>query len=210
MPDASETCLYYIFDPMCSWCYAFQPNWLALQNHLPNNVPVVYVVGGLAPDSDEPMPFEMRDKIKNIWSHIERMVPGTQFNYDFWEVNTPVRSTYPACRAILAAKDQGGEFVSPMLQTIQRKYYQNAENPSLQTVLHSCALEIGLDGNQFSKDLTSDKIMLKLHNDIKKARSLGGNSFPTICLVHQNRQFPIVIDYSNWETMCDEIMVALL
>ena len=209
MSDASETCLYYIFDPMCSWCYAFQPNWLALQDHLPNNVSVVYVVGGLAPDSDEPMSSEMREKIQKIWSHIECVVPRTQFNHEFWKVNTPVRSTYSACRAILAAKDQGGEYVLPMLQTIQKKYYQDAKNPSLQTVLHSCALEIGLDGDQFSQDLTSDKIELKLQNDIKKARSLGGNSFPTLCLVHQNKQFPIVIDYSNWETMCDEMMEAL-
>ncbi len=209
MPDASETYLYYIFDPMCSWCYAFQPNWLALQNHLPKNVSVGYVVGGLASDSDEPMPSEMREKIQEIWNHIERVVPGTQFNYEFWEVNTPVRSTYPACRAILAAKDQGGEFVLPMLQAIQKKYYQDAKNPSLQTVLHSCALEIGLDSDQFSQDLTSDKIELELQNDIKKARSLVGNSFPTLCLVHQNKQFPILIDYSNWETMCDEITAAL-
>ncbi|GAM76629.1 thioredoxin [Vibrio ishigakensis] len=52
----------------------------------------------LAPDSDEPMPMEMRAAIESYWERISGLL-GTEFNHDFWRNNTPRRSTYPACRA---------------------------------------------------------------------------------------------------------------
>jgi len=55
------------------------------------------IVGGLAPDTTKLMPVELQQKIKQTWYRIEQTVPNMLFNYDFWIINTPVRSTYPAC-----------------------------------------------------------------------------------------------------------------
>ncbi|HSG65339.1 MAG TPA: DsbA family protein, partial [Gammaproteobacteria bacterium] len=86
--------LHYIHDPMCSWCYAFAPVWERIQAALPANVRVEYVLGGLAPDTDEPMPAPMRDHIQQTWNRIRAAVPGTVFNFDFWTRGTPRRATY--------------------------------------------------------------------------------------------------------------------
>jgi len=64
--------LYYIHDPMCSWCWGFKPVWKALQLHLPDSIQVEYVVGGLAPDSSIPMPVEQQAMIKAHWHAIEK------------------------------------------------------------------------------------------------------------------------------------------
>ena len=32
--------LHYAHDPMCSWCWAFRPAWLALLEHLPEGIRV--------------------------------------------------------------------------------------------------------------------------------------------------------------------------
>ena len=37
---------------------------------------------------------------------IEGRIPGVRFNFDFWTHCTPKRSTYPACRAVIAARAQ--------------------------------------------------------------------------------------------------------
>ena len=44
--------LYYIHDPMCSWCWAFRPTLTKVLAELPAHIEVQYLVGGLAPDSD--------------------------------------------------------------------------------------------------------------------------------------------------------------
>lgn len=63
--------LYYIHDPMCSWCYAFKQSYDELVSLLPTNVQVENIVGGLAKETDELMPKEMCEKIESIWYEIE-------------------------------------------------------------------------------------------------------------------------------------------
>ena len=43
---------------------------------------------------------------KSNWKRIQEVIPGTKFNYDFWTLCEPKRSTYPSCRAVICAKNQ--------------------------------------------------------------------------------------------------------
>ena len=200
-----NTRLFYIHDPMCSWCYAFGPRLIAIQKAVPPNTRFIYLLGGLAPDSIEPMPAGLRNMIQQAWRRIEKTVPNIHFNYDFWSLNTPYRSTYPACRAILAARKQGTDFEDKILHAIQTTYYQKARNPSLQITLQECATEIGLDDVEFIKDLSSPAIDSELQSEIQFARNIGVFSYPSLRLLHNEEQFSIRIDYLNHRTMIDNI-----
>ena len=95
----SSNILYYIHDPMCSWCWGFRPVWQQLKSQFTHTLDIVYVVGGLAPDSDQPMPLAMQNNLSNTWQHIQQHIPGIEFNYEFWNPasnSMPRRSTYPA------------------------------------------------------------------------------------------------------------------
>ena len=204
-----ELRLYYIHDPMCSWCYAFKQSLSGLQQALPTEINLIYVLGGLAADSNEPMPETMQNAIQQAWQRIEKTVPNIQFNYDFWAVNTPIRATYPACRALLAARKQSSEFELKLLQAIQQAYYRQAKNPSLALTLEQCAIEVGLDKNNFIIDLNSAYIENQLQAEIKFSRSLGVSSYPSLRLCLNEQQFTINIDYLNHRTMIDQIMAIL-
>ena len=203
------TILIYIHDPMCSWCYAFDSSLTALQKELPDFIRIKKIVGGLAPDTTLPMPVELQQKIQQTWRRIEQTVPNMQFNYDFWIINTPVRSTYPACRAVLAARQQGANYEDKMIGAIQTAYYQKAKNPSLESTLLECALEVGLDANRFADDLTSNEIEEELQNEIRIAGKLGVISYPSLLLEHDGRLFPVAVDYLDHETMNREIVSIL-
>ncbi len=178
--------LYYIHDPMCSWCWGFSPVWKQIQQDLPETVNVQTVLGGLAPDSDEPMPLDMQQYIKDNWARIQQVIPETEFNYDFWEKCQPRRSTYPACRAVLAAKQQGAEYDALMTEAIQQGYYLDAKNPSDNDVLISLAESIGLDATVFAQDLASKNIQSLLEQNLslyqQLAMSAGVAGFPSLAL----------------------------
>ncbi len=180
--------LYYVHDPMCSWCWAFVPTWEKIQSDLPNDIEVVYLLGGLAPDSDVPMPEQMKLTIAGYWKTIQERVPGTQFNYDFWTQCQPRRSTYPSCRAVIAAKAQAkdsGEakiLEKAMIKTIQEGYYLNARNPSDFDTLAGFAKEIGLDVERFKLALNSASTVEKLNEEMHMARSIGAQGFPSLIL----------------------------
>lgn len=185
----SETrTLYYVHDPMCSWCWAFVPTWEQIQRELPNDIEVVYLLGGLAPDSDLPMPEQMKLTIAGYWQTIQDRVPGTQFNYDFWTQCQPRRSTYPSCRAVLAAKaqakdsDEAKVLEQAMIKAIQEGYYLNARNPSDFDTLIAFAREIGLDAKRFELELNSESTIEKLKEEIQLSRSIGAQGFPSLIL----------------------------
>ena len=188
--------LYYVYDPMCSWCWGYKPVWDKVKKAVSNDVDIVYVLGGLAPDTSEPMPQEMQTQIASYWQKIENYL-GTSFNHDFWDKNTPRRSTYPSCRAILAARAQGAELA--MLEAIQKAYYLEAKNPSDNEVLLGCARSIGLEMTKFAFDLLSPETHQALLDEITFSRSIGKNGFPSLFFKTKDELIGFPIDYEKSE-----------
>jgi putative protein-disulfide isomerase len=191
---------------MCSWCWGFNKTWNKVKKSLPNHISIQYVLGGLASDSNEPMADEMRQYIKSNWEKIQQKIPGTEFNYDFWDKCNPRRSTYPACRAVIAVKNQNPELESPMITLIQQAYYLHAQNPSEDSTLISIAKKLNLDVKLFTQDLNKKQTQHQLLDDITLAKKIGINSFPSLALKIQNEIKPIAIDYNDAEFILKQII----
>jgi putative protein-disulfide isomerase len=192
-----ESILYYIHDPMCSWCWAFCPTWREIKARLSPNIRIHYVLGDLAPDTEQPMPLDLQQKIQRIWEKIQKEVPDTEFNFDFWAKCQPRRSTYPACRAIIAATRQGREFEDAMILQIQRAYYLQARNPSNDDTLIALATELGLNKERFINDLNSLQTKKELAQQIQFSQMLGARGFPSLILKQLNDYHPISINYKD-------------
>jgi len=211
MQNKKHATLYYFHDPMCSWCWGFRPTWLNLQKYLPKNIKVETVLGGLAPDNDQPMPQIMRAMLQDTWRKIYDEL-GTEFNFYFWSKNTPRRSTYPACRAVIAASLQDNEL--EMIYAIQQAYYLRALNPSDDSVLLQVAEEIGLDTEQFKLALNSKETQNSLNKQIVLAKNAMVQGYPSLVLQYSEpseqgdekiKQYPIPLNYSHYEVMLERI-----
>ena len=198
--------LYYIHDPMCSWCWAFRPTWNKVVKALPSNINVSYLLGGLAPDSDIPMPLETRKYVQENWMKIQEVFPGVEFNYDFWSLNEPRRSTYPACRAVISARMQHSKFEVLMTEGIQNAYYLNAQNPSNEDTLIKIALEIGLNKEVFITDLASEAVNKTLLNEINEIKTLPVNNFPSLVLVKERTLKRLEVDYLEDKYIINQII----
>ena len=197
--------LYYVHDPMCSWCWGFSRTLKELLENLPKEIKVQRLLGGLAPDSNAPMPISMQESIKSNWSRIEDTINGVKFNFDFWEKTTPRRSTYPACRAVIAARKQGKEYDYKMTSAIQRAYYQEARNPSDNSILIELAGELNLSISKFEQDLVSDDVDKEFINEMSFSRELYVESYPSIVLVIGDKSFTIKINYNDSHVMKEQI-----
>ena len=198
--------LYYIHDPMCSWCWAFQETWRKVLKELPSHIKVSYLLGGLAPDSDLPMPLETRKYVQKNWVKIQKTIPGTEFNYDFWTLNEPRRSTYLSCRAVIAAKKQHYDFEVSMTEGIQKAYYLNALNPSNEDTLVNIARDIGLNEDLFEEDLKSSEVNDLLLDQIHTTKIMPISGFPSLVLVKEKNLKRINIDYLNSNYIINQII----
>lgn len=187
-----EARLYYVADPMCSWCWGFAPALAAATRALSPAVSLRYVMGGLAPDSDEPMPEHVREYVQAAWDAVEQET-GARFNREFWSRCTPRRSTWPACRAVLAAAAQSAESGPAMFRAIQHAYYLDARNPSDRETLVALARELpGVDAGRFARDLDSDETRARLAADFALRDRLGATGFPTLILEAEGRRLQLV------------------
>jgi len=195
MSDTAK--LIYVYDPMCSWCWGFTPAWQQLKQALDGIVTIEYRVGGLAPDSSEPMPEHMQHMLQNTWHTISNKL-GTKFNFDFWHTCQPRRSTYPACRAALLARKVKKE--SQMIEAIQHAYYLQARNPSNKSVLAEIAQELGIASQEdFEQQLNSTVLDQELMTEIAQVRTLPIQGFPSLILIAHDSVYPIPIDYTQWQ-----------
>ena len=204
--------LYYFVDPMCSWCYGFSQEMQLIIDKLPNNIELRYVMGGLAPDSDEPMPEEMKQYVQQPWHTVAKKT-GASFNFDFWTKCQPKRSTNPSCRAVITAGLQGQDNIPLMLAAIQTAYYQQARNPSENETLMEIAAEIGLDRDRFAKDIVSTEVAELLQSDFRFKDRLGVRGFPTLALAKDDKYYGLAVGYAKADVVLhglDMVMNDLL
>lgn len=205
--------LFYVHDPMCSWCWGFKPRLEELKQALATKYPQISfepVLGGLAPDSDEVMPEQMQGYLKQTWQRIHQEL-GTEFNFEFWDKVTPVRATYPACRAVLAAQKQGaGE---AMNDAIQEAYYLHAKAPHLIETHLELAAQLDLNVEMFHADLLSPEIEAELGAQLDFAKALQASGFPSLIFAIKSEQegeasfqiAPVQIDYKDVTGMLTQL-----
>lgn len=203
----SKPILYYVYDPMCSWCWGYRDSWIKLSEALESDgLEVCYQLGGLAPDSDLLMPADLQQTLQNIWHKIHSQL-GTQFNFDFWTECKPQRSTYPACRACLIARSDNKE--KEMLFAIQQAYYLQAKNPSLNIVLSELAGQIGFDQVWFKQQLSDALVNQQLMQEINSSRQLPIQGFPSLVLSIDGKNIPVGIDYLDWKKTYAQIIKVI-
>lgn len=175
---------------------------LMLRKNLPKEIEWQNVLGGLAPDSDQPMPAQTQLMVQSHWRQIESSI-GTKFNFDFWTKNQPRRDTYKACRAVIAASRQDAE--EEMIESIQKAYYQRAMNPSDPSILADLATELGLDRALFVEDLSSVHTETQLRNQLSIRDRLMVRSFPSLVLEQDSAFHIIPHDYTDFSNSLAEI-----
>jgi len=158
-------------------------------------------MGGLAPDSDEPMSSSQQAAIQQHW-HAVAQNTGAVFNFDFWSNCQPRRSTWPSCRAVIAAGLQDHKIIPAMINGIQKAYYTAAQNPSDLDCLLSVAESIGLNSQQLRSDINSDAVQSLFKQQRERCHSFGISGFPALVAENGDQRSVISSGYLNLETLC--------
>jgi len=198
----------YVMDPMCGWCYGFEPELTSFLQAYPT-AEIRWIMGGLAPDSDQPMNNDLRQTIASYWHEIEKK-SQVSFNHDFWQCNTPYRSTYPTCRAVIAAESLMPNSAEKMVQAIQSAYYREAKNPSLHSTLLDCAVACGCDKNQFVEVFESEQTEQQFQQHLGIAHHLQVRGFPALFYIdEENRAYPLTLGFCTARELAERLQQVL-
>jgi predicted DsbA family dithiol-disulfide isomerase len=179
----------YYTDPLCSWSWAFEPQWRRLRMECGDQIAWRYHMGGMISDwqqysdplNDISRPIQMGPQ----WYEVKAM-SGMPLDDRLWYEDPPA-SSYPSCLAVKAAERQGvlaGERYLRLLReaamlrrrNIARRDVRVALAHELQAILPS------FDPGQFVADLDHPQVLEAFRSDIKEVRYRNISRFPTFIL----------------------------
>jgi len=187
-----------VLDPMCSWCWGFEPVLQKLRDDLSNEVEFSMILGGLRNSGEQVWDDSFKTYLRRHWSSVqERTAQG--FNLDLLEREAFDYDTEPACRAVVTVRTLDKTKQFSFLKALQEAFYLRGEDITQTDVIADIAGSEGMDKTQFIALFVSDEMREKTKTDRYKARSMGANVFPSIVLIDEEGHLCVIKGYKSYE-----------
>ena len=199
MPDAPRE-MYYIADPMCSWCYGFAHVIQGIHAKYQDHMKVTLVTGGLRVGNAYPFTDKLRATLVEHWREVEEMTKQS-FNYDFTMPEGFIYNTERSCRAAVVIRRHKGDEVFPFFETLHRAFYVDAADLTNSDVLAGLAERHGLDKAAFLESFEDEAVLQETQNDFEFGHNLGLRGFPSIVLRNTRGLALLTSGYQHFEDL---------
>ncbi|MBL78908.1 MAG: protein-disulfide isomerase [Nitrosomonadaceae bacterium] len=174
----SKKILWYIADPMCSWCWGFSPIIEAIRVNYNKDLKIKLIMGGLRSGKSAMEP-KQRAEILGHWKSVNNRT-GQPFSFAGAMPEGFIYDTEPSCRGVVAMALINPDLVFPFLKSIHFAFYVEQENVTDPNVLAYLAGKIGIGTESYLKVFESDEAKDKVLTHFKQVRQWGVHSFPTL------------------------------
>ncbi len=181
----SEKILWYVADPMCSWCWGFMPVIERIRDEYGDGLKVELLLGGLRPGTKDPLSSTQRQEILHHWHTVHRTT-GQPFRFEGAMPEGFVYDTEPASRGVIAVSLINPLAVFPFFKAVQSAFYAGQQNVTDPIVLSQLAVNVGSDARQFFQTFESDTAKKLVLAHFHKARQWGVHGFPS--LIRQSKE----------------------
>lgn len=200
----NEKTLWYVADPMCSWCWGFSPVIEAIRREYGARVNVELLLGGLRPGTKHPMPSAQREEILHHWRTVQRMT-GQPFRFEGAMPEGFIYDTEPASRGVVAASTISPEAAFPFFKAVQSAFYVEQQNVTHPVVLMQLAISAGLDARRFSQVFESETARNLTLGHFQKARRLGVQGFPAVMMEDGAGYRFLTRGYRPFQELCPQL-----
>lgn len=189
-----------VLDPMCSWCWGFEPVLQKLRDELSDEVEFSLILGGLRNSGEQIWDDAFKSYLGEHWMNVQQKT-GQEFNLDFFEREAFDYDTEPACRAVVTVRTLNKTKQFSFLNALQEAFYLRGEDITQIDVMADIAAAEGVDRSEFTKLFASDAMKEKTKADVYKARSMGANVFPSVVLIDEEGHLCVIKGYRSYEEL---------
>ena len=183
--------LLYFANPMCSWCWGFQPviHALAERGH-----PITVALGSLGADRARPMRDIDKAKVREHWQHVIDRT-GQPFDFDFFERDGFVYDTEPPSRAIAVVRGRYPALGVPFLGRLQERFYALGQDITDPSILREAAGEFGIEAETFVAAFESPATAAEIAAEWQQTAALGVTGYPTLLALQPGRPQVVTIGW---------------
>ena len=161
-----------------------------LKENYGENLKIALMLGGLRPETTEPITTELREEILHHW-HMVHEKTGQNFNFDNPMPDGFIYNTEPASRAVIAISEINPECTLPYFKSIQEAFYCERKNVAEVTVLKDLACGFSIDPDEFMDHFVSENVKNKTLSHFQHTRQAEVRGFPTL-VISAERSFKML------------------
>jgi putative protein-disulfide isomerase len=202
--SADKPVLYYVYDPLCGWCYGFSPVIAEVQKQYSDQISVEVISGGMVlaervgPLSDI-APY-IRDGVKRVES-----MTGVEFGQayldDLFGEGKRIMNSWPACLALTVFKslqpDRALEYASELQKAI---YFDGFESTDM-NAFADAAERLGADKTAFLSRTQDQQFMLETRHEFGFAKDLKASGYPYVVLKKDATYYLVAHGYTDLATV---------
>lgn len=197
--------MYYATDPLCSFCWAFEPTLRKFRyqyaSYISNDTTVM---GGMIEKwekfgGDSSNGIQSAADVAKHWREIgdfSRMVIDGRV----W-LDEPIDSSFPSSQAFQIVRRDYPEQAQAFLRKLRETVMVWNQDISKREVLAGILEEMGLDHEKILNDADSFEGRSLLNSDLGLARALTATGFPTLVLVNEQNQGVKVVGAQPYEAL---------
>ena len=177
-PKEKKIKVIYFTDPICSSCWAIEPQLRKLKLEYGQNLEIDYRMGGLLPDwSYNSGGISKPSDVAHHWDEVS-VYYDIPIDGDVW-LEDPLDSSYPPSIAFKAAQLQGKDKAVLFLRELREMVFLKKKNIAKWEHMATAAKNVGLDVDSLKTDYEG-KAKLLFEEDLKLARAYRVRGFPTM------------------------------
>lgn len=206
-----EVEVYFFSDPICSHCWALEPEIAKFTAAYGDTFKMHTVMGGLLPSWDGFAdvsngiggPKDVAGHWREVGEYYRMPIDGS-----LW-LDNPVHSSYPPSRVWKVVQSVKAEATEIFLRKLREAVFAFNENIADEEVLIRLVDEIGLDGKEIVEKANSEEGERLLQQDFELAQRFGVSGFPTIIMVNKENKGVKIVGQRRYEDYTNGLMQAL-
>lgn len=205
--------LYYITDPMCSHCWAIEPQLRRFVEQYGDYFNFHTVLGGLLekwhsgpidPANGIYKPADVAGHWREVGEQSRMPIDGSLM------IDNPVQSSYPASRVFkIIQNNHNDKLAYDFLRRTREALFAFNQNISDQDVLIDIVNQLGLDGTAIIQEAEQHTGQQLLNEDFQLVRRLGARGFPTIMMINEENKGVRIVGGRPFEYYVDGLKQVL-
>lgn len=204
--------LYYVYDPICGWCYGFSPVITSLAEAYDDVLEFKAIPGGMILGDRVGPVGEIAPFIKDAYKRVEDMT-GVKFGQvyldDLLNEGLTVMNSWPGSLAATAFNELAPEQSVAYASAIQKAIYADGVSPEDIDHFIQLAVAFEVDTNTL-RAMTKDKAWHeKTIENFKLSSDLGVTGFPTLVLEKHGERTIITRGYADQQRIEQQLKAYL-
>lgn len=178
---ATKIKMIYYTDPICSACWAIEPELKKFKLEYGDFVEIEYRMGGLLPKwegfADRANGISKPADVAGHWDEVGKYT-GMSIDGDVW-LEDPLNSSYPPSIAFKAMQKQNDSIALNFLRKIREMLFLEKKNITKEEYLVAAVESVNGDTAKFLADYKSNEATQSFNNDLNGMAGFGVRGFPT-------------------------------